>query len=514
MNSLFYLTVFTANILGSFIDPFEFEGDYGNEIRPIREFVFEKVVSKEALATHLADSQIRQLIPNENPSEVEIQKYHQELIAKAIQEDFQHGPILKEVVTPELIHLLTEKQKELQFHGFPETDLRHFLDFVEQYGDQKIFSFLRHSPSKLLKLGKILQDEAVNQGKEFDLPILGSTQPLQGNDCLELKQNLLQALFTQDILKVVDHTTIKEEETEYFGPMASDLSIFTSPAGQIFYYWLYESLNLHLTTQDSLMIPEINKVKRIFWETLGNPQVRAQIFKDKLLAADATVVFTQESDTVVPAMLCEEGLFHPITPQNPGDGTFVFLRADVWDPHYQMIAIDDYNGYAKGRLNVVLAIKRDNKEKFLLASCHGNSTRAEDGRLQISKIVEKFHELKQSFENKDLQLIIGIDANTKSEKDIELLHEHLSSLGLMGTHAGPTTVKKRMVTLQHAKAGRFAIDEEDFIIVLKPENGGLYQMTHPTVGFNAERPDPSITLPNINNLSDHYPVGVILRSKE
>jgi hypothetical protein len=491
MNSLFCLTVFTANILGSFCDPFEFEGDYGEEIQPTRKFVFEQVVSKEALATHLTDAQIKQLIKQDNPSEEEIREWHQQFISQAIQEDLQHGPALKEVVTPALMQQLIEKQQELQFDGFHETDLQNFLDFIKQYGDQKIFSFLRRVPSKFLSLGKTLQDKAVNEGKEFDLPILGSTQPLQETDPL---RNLLNSLFTKEILRET------KEIDSFNDPM---MSIFTSPAGQVFFYWLYESLNLHLISE---AIPQINQVKYIFAERLGNPKVRAQTFRDQLMAADASVVFTQESDTFVPEALCGDGLFLSISPQNPKDGTFIFLRADVWDPHYQVIAIDDYNGYAKGRLNVILATQQN--QKFLLASCHGHSTQAEDGRLQITKVMQKFHELKRK--NNDLQLIIGIDANTKSEKDIELLRAHLSSLGLIATSVGPTTIKKRMVTLQHTKAGRFAVDEEDYIIVLKPESGGQYRMTRPTVGFKEEKPDPAVTIPNIHCLSDHYPVGVTL----
>ncbi len=90
------------------------------------------------------------------------------------------------------------------------------------------------------------------------------------------------------------------------------------------------------------------------------------------------------------------------------------------------------------------------------------------------------------------------------------MRNQLQSIGLVATSVGPTTVKKRMVTAQHSKAGRFAVDEEDYVIVLKPENGGLYQMANPTVGFRKEKPDPTITLPNIDNPSDHYPVGTTL----
>lgn len=115
-------------------------------------------------------------------------------------------------------------------------------------------------------------------------------------------------------------------------------------------------------------------------------------------------------------------------------------------------------------------------------------------------------------ENNKLQLIIGIDANTKPKEDVDYLQQHLKALGLISTHAGPTTIKKRMVTAQHSKAGRFAIDQEDYILILKQENGGLYQIEETSVGFNSEKPDPNITLPNRNNPSDHYPVGAKLTS--
>lgn len=83
-------------------------------------------------------------------------------------------------------------------------------------------------------------------------------------------------------------------------------------------------------------------------------------------------------------------------------------------------------------------------------------------------------------------------------------------LGLTATSVGPTTIKKRMVTIQHSKAGRFAVDEEDYVMILKPDNGSLYQMCNPTIGFQEERPNPSVALPDIENPSDHYPVGVSL----
>jgi hypothetical protein len=521
MNSLLCLVVFTSNILGSFNDPFEFDGNYGNEVNLIREYVFEQVVSKEAITTNLTDFQILQQMTNKNPSTDEIQRYRQQLVENAIQEDLQHGPTLSQLISPDLIEQLLQKQQELQNDGFSETDLANILYFLERYQDQKIFSFFRHNPSDLLSLDKILRDKAAREGRNFDLPILSSTELLRGENAFELKAHLLESLFTKETLSNVKSKDKLKDAIEKLDPIFlkqylgqdadnADLAIFTTPAGQAFFYWLYQSLNLHLISHDEAMIAQINKVKQIFASTLGNPIERAKSFRDNLIAADASIVFTQESDAIVPQLLSKDGLFHPVDVQNPADGTFVLLRGDIWEPSYEIISIEDYEGYGRGRLNVILATKKDTREKFLLASSHGNSTKAEDGRLQIAKIVEKFQQLTKLPENKELQLVIGIDANTKSEEDVELLRNQLQALGLVATDVGPTTVKKRMVTAQHSKAGRFAVDEEDYVIILTPEKGGFYQMTNPTVGFQEEKPDPTITLPNIDNPSDHYPVGVSL----
>lgn len=120
--------------------------------------------------------------------------------------------------------------------------------------------------------------------------------------------------------------------------------------------------------------------------------------------------------------------------------------------------------------------------------------------------MEKFDQLSKG----DLQLLIGIDANTKTETDINKFRELLETLDLVVTEAGPTTIKKRMVTAQHSKAGRFAIDEEDYLITLKQKSGGKLQFNDLTVGFKKERPNVNQPLPNIDNPSDHYPVGATL----
>lgn len=482
MNHLLSFAVCTANILGIFNDPFEFQGDYGDLSNPTRESVFELVVSKKSA------------------------------------DEINYGPTFSQIITPELVDALKLKQLELQDAGFPASDLDNILLFVQRYENLKIFHFLRNNPPELLSLDKILRDKAAREGTSFDLPILGSTKILEGQNSTELKMNLMDAVFNAETLGLAKpQQTVKQAldklESSYakrfFGDHASnsELEAFSTPAGQAFFFWMYHSLNLQLISIDVELIEEVNTVKKIFAETLGDPVIRARQLKEKLTASDSGVLFTQESDAVVGQVLTEDGAFYPAEGQNSQDGTLVFLRSDLWEPDYKVIQIDGYDGFKQGRMNVVLATLKDSGQKFLLASGHGHSTRAEDGRLQISLVMEKFHELNDG----NLQLLIGIDANTKSEEDVHLFREHLSSLGLIATQAGPTTVKQRMVTAQHSKAGRFAVDEEDYLITLMPESGGAFELGDLTVGFKAEVSDPTQPLPNIENPSDHYPVGATIR---
>lgn len=364
------------------------------------------------------------------------------------------------------------------------------MSFVERYKDQKIFRFLRNNPPELLSLDKALRDKAAREGKPFDLPILGSTQPLEG----DLKSNLIKAVFNEETLALTKPNLSLNNK---------DLEAFCSSFGQVFFYWMYHSLNLELVAE---MIPQVNQVKEIFTKTLGDPVARANGFRDKLIASGTSVLFTQESDALVPEVLTKDGLFHPVDRQNLQDGTLVFLRSDIWEPDYEIVDIEGYSGFQSGRLNVILATEKESGRRFVLASGHGSSTKPEDGRLQIQLIMEKFHQLSDG----NLQLFIGIDANTKTEEDVHDFRNHLDILGLKATQAGPTTIKKRMVTAQHAKSGRFAVDEEDYLITLKADHGGQFQFTHVTVGFVEEKADIDQPLPNIHNPSDHYPVGAVM----
>lgn len=511
MHLLLSFIIHTANVLGIFNDPFEFEGDYGKELNPIRQKVFEILVEQEAISKNLTDAQIKELLQESSLDHSTINQARLLFIEQSITRDLNYGPTFAELIPPDLIQEFVSIQKQLNDPNFTNEDLQLLLNFVEKYKNQKVFSLVRKNPPEYLNLDKVLRDQAAREGKNLDLPIVGSPFPLDGKNSFELKRNLLHTLFTRKNFQLPQ--TKQKLNPDFLQTLyglevnSKEVALLNSKTGRIFFYWIYEALNLHLISEDENLIQKVNLVKDQFTNTLGNAKLRAHLFKEKVMQANSAVVFTQECDLFTSLALTEDGSFLPVDQQNPHDGCFIFLKNDQWEPHYEMIPIENYAGFHEGKLNVVIATHKQTGEKFLLASCHGDSLKAEDGRLQISLIMDQFHRLSQIPEYQGLQLLIGIDANTKSTKDVSLLREHLDSLGLTATNVGPTTVKKRMVTVQHTKAAKIAIDEEDYLITLKADGGGRYEFTHYTIGFQEELPDPSQTLPNLNNPSDHYSVG-------
>lgn len=494
MNWLLMLIIATANILGAFNDPFEFDGDYGPSMNPAREKVFELLISQEMRWKNATHEEVLMQIGTEVTTPENLQSTRQALIDQGRKNDLQHGPTWAELINPEMFTELRSIQMDFTSPLFTAEDIAQFEDYVQRHGLEKVFPHMRNSSSSLLNYDKLLKDKASREGKLFDLSIVSSSAPLIGNDANHLKLHLLRQLFTEENLQL----------TQPLAALPDESKTFMSPAGQLFYFWAYQALNLHLIAQEPGLIEAVNQVKAEFAKNLGNPQERAKLFKEQVLIHDIGVLFTQESDLLTQDQLLDGETFFPLEGQNRADGTLVFLRKDTWT-NPEALTLDQYPGFAKGRVNLVLATHAQSGTLFLLASAHGNSTNPQDGRNQISAIVAKYQALKaQGHDN--LQLLIGIDANTKSEKDVEDLRTHLDALGLVGTSVGPTTIKRRMVTAQHEKTYRMAIDEEDYLITLDPAHGGLFTLDKAHVGFGDGTPDLNHPLPNINNPSDHYPV--------
>lgn len=311
------------------------------------------------------------------------------------------------------------------------------------------------------------------------------------------------------------HSRLQHCDRDYFAKFLGGheslkrLDALTSPAGQAFIYWLYQSMNLYLVSKKEGLVGRINRGKEIFIETISDPERRSKVFKEHFIRANSSIIFTQECDGFFPLALTENGEFYSVESQNGLDGCFVFLDSKIWDSSYEVLSIEDYPPFKMGRVTVILA-KMHTGEAFLLASAHGSSTNSEDARLQVTLLKKLHDQIREERGYDQLQFVVGIDANTKSKEDIRLLNSHLDDLGLLGTHVGPTTVKRRLLTTQFHKSGKKAIDEEDFIITLKPENGANRVIINSRVGFESSRADIQYMIPSVQNPSDHYPVGVSL----
>ncbi|MBS1987067.1 hypothetical protein JST99_04015 [Candidatus Dependentiae bacterium] len=511
----------TANILGSFDDPFEFEGDYGTASNTTREKVFGVIVSKEAIGKNLPAAIWDNLL-KENPG-----KTKEQLLATAIQKDKENGPTLQQVATKELLEQITEKLQTLRV---PQADIDALAAFVGKYGNEKIFYFMRNNPPDLLKLEKALKDHYADQGKSFDLPVLGSKTKLTGTTSNELKKNLVDAVFIADVLKQANPTFVDKKDGNKVKPIIvnidkytpaldkffangtnKELHAFATPAGLTFFYWLYQALIFDLVAKEATDITAINEVKAEFAKALGDAQRRAAVFRKKLITAKTKLLFTQESDKFTRDELTKDGLFLPIGAQNSKDGTVILLASDLWEPNFEVIPFDEYGKFKAGKLTAILATQKETQQKFLLASGHGNSDDAADGREQMKRVAQKLQQLMEE-RAEEILLIIGVDANTKKTADVKAFQKLLTELGLVSTQVGPTTIKRRMGTVQHNKAGLYAVDEEDYIIVSKNQ----LMLRDVTVGFGTPdvKPDLTISLPNLNNQSDHYAVSARIQAED
>lgn len=503
------LNFITSNLLAG-VDPFEFRGSFGEPIDPIREVVFANLTSMVTLQQR---SGTPLMIHGKEVSPLDY--------------DLNRGPSIGELMTPEHLSTLSSLQRNCS-DVFTSDDLASIYAFVEKYKEIKPFYFFRHgSQSYVAPLDKRLLDNEMRN----DLSILGSCRLLVGESAHELNRQLLREVFSENVLRLAyPEEQIKpylinpEAEKQIrinFGTAddytIEDFAFFARPAGQIFSWWLYQATNLNLACSEQGMINGINTVKTLFANTYANPYTRARTFRDRVLSSDTHVVFTQEADAITPQVFCEDGAFLPVDRQRKGDGCYVLLRSDVWDPNYEVIPLEGYKNYSKGRLNVVLATTTQG-DKFLLASGHGDSNKAEDGREQLNLIVDKYEELLKDPAYEGLQLMIGMDANTKRDvkrgkDDVVPFLKLVEERGLQVIRVGPTTVKERVVTAQYGKALVISEDEEDWVIY----GGDKFKLSRPTVGFDRIDPEAERSiagpLPNKDNLSDHFAIGASLKRK-
>lgn len=250
---------------------------------------------------------------------------------------------------------------------------------------------------------------------------------------------------------------------------------------------MYHATLLHLVKD---ILDNVNTIKKYYKETIGNEEVKNIWLLNTV--KDSDIVFTQECNNQIMSVLISE-LFYPIDDiQNINNGCLIFLKREKWS-NIVNVSLEKNNL----KVNIILAKYSDNKE-YMLASCHGNSRDASDGRNLITIIYNIYLRHKQN--NNNLNLIIGTDANTKSNTDINLFNLLIKNLSLYSSYEknqNYTTIKKRMITTQISKSLVTSHHIKDYII-------SNNEIDNVIINSNQNM------LPNLENLSDHYPVHALI----
>lgn len=448
-------------------------------------------------------------------------------------------------------------------------DIQNFKDFIRKFGDQKIFAFLHgvkdtdaarknNGTNSLLKLELTLIQAKEKGGNVPSLPLLDTSGVLEESadgGKLALLQSVFQTSIA-DIMLARNLRDLEEEEAvarkktakERFGPdvickairdnldlsllkhadgravKPEELDFFSTCGGQRIFFWLYHAMDLHLASGVAT-IKEINDGKKTFAGITGTPQERAAKFVKDLVASNVGVLATQECAKDCADALTREPTFlerrlgtHKqffnavVNAQGVGKtGTTIFLREDLWEKEVQVIQHGHLDDKKKtDKLVLVVATAKKTGDKFLHVSIHGDSSVAKDGREKIAEAVKQFKLLKERRGNEDLELLIGIDANTKKQMDIGALQEQLTELGLYATEVGSSTIKIRALTVQQTKAGD-RVDAPGDHVITSALNPKRYKAVETLLAGKRVRARAGMALPNMEYSSDHLTVQLTIQ---
>lgn len=422
MDSLCFITY---NTLSGLNDPFEFDGNYDEQINKKRYHIIDKLTNSQIL--------LKQLINQDH--------------------------------------------------------INKFVNYTEKIGGNKLkvinfFNTMEYNlvATDYIKTKKIVLDKYIN---DFNLPILGSIIKLKHNR--NLQSELIDNLFDYNLLLHIRTILKQKNQPEFF-------------IEHIILYWIYQSIYLEEIKINNLY-QDVNITKTWFKNNLGNQEYRSNSISSEIIYNNCNVLFTQEAHPLLQKKLCDFK-FLPILKQNGIDGTLVFLDSDIWYSNYQIIKIPKYVN--NGKINAIIAKLKNTNEQFMLCSCHGKSTDYKDAINQIQDI----QKIWSTFYKNTTKLVIGIDANTKHVNEIYEFCDVIESLNLkvQNNINIPTTIKKRILTAQHEKLNHEYQICEDYIITSKLQE---YKNQNVYVGFNSKIND---IIPNKLNLSDHYPVKLILKN--
>ncbi len=530
------LNIFTANMLGLFYDPFEFAGDYDPYINDVKRKL-------EALL---------------------IGKATQDQTSEQIAADLAYGPTLEELLPKKIQDNLLELCK---FRGLNHKQFQKLLTLLmKHHKNDRLFYFLKNCPPTLLGIDKALREAAKAANKPFDLPIINSSAPIEGNSRAAQKKHLSDVLFTVEnlnILKAADErdknkSPIAEElakdisnprypyivgrapapsarpapgDEEEAGPeVPAELAAgpealvntpvdptliraFQSPEGRMLFYYLYQIMNIHLASD---IMEEVNEAKRRFASGMGDPQKRAEILAKKIAAENADIVLIQECDRYLPPEMAKLGYFStekklvtdPSDPSNTkwvlnsGDGSVIFFNSKTFKGAH----VHPYDEALdpKHKNTVATAYFLGAERPIVVASCHVSDSNNKSFARVIRNVTQSTYQ-----KGTHAAAVIGLDANPQSNEDEEDIRAFLQEENLQATKVGPTSIKMRLITLLHKKIHDLIRREKNMIVA----TGDGCKLENATVAFQKPPLDREIMMPNKNILSDQAPVGVQMTIK-
>lgn len=521
-------TIIVLNTLNSFSDCLEFYLDFN--------LLIIDILMPEVMTYRRSQNQ--PCVPKKASPLTEIE---QDLIAR----DRNKGPSIRELTDGcndiSSIRELLVDAGDLDADG---TALK-ISNFIQACGeDARLFLWFKTYSAKILGAEKPFLD--AENSSFATLPTVHSSVQLENAGFEQLQRNLKEALFNPKFLNAIKEKHLADfsgsvaknslrdceyqfnsENIEHIESSLTEL--MNTKGGMIFLYYLYHSISLHLIVS-SEAIGELNEVKKIYFEQIGDPQKREEWLHNLVNYHKADALLLQEGIDL-PQSIREK--FLDIGEQHSKDGTLVLLDKHIWS-HVQTIRLTqedvepfisskddndaDKKKYIKkvvedGVLNIVIAQREGTDQLYCFASAHANSSYPQNGLDLIAIIYSVWEKAKLDFQQ-NIELAIGIDANTKKEKEVNSLLNDVRTKGLEITNVGITTRKERAVAVQINKIGDQILAPNDYLIhspgLKKLGQGKEFKSF--TAGSGQE--DNIGNQPSPENPSDHLPIWVKLASQK
>jgi len=499
--------VMGANTLKANENPYEFNGELDARSNAIRTDVWNRIVCFSNYYKNVPEGTKDVFNHSGNGVDSEVNKAELAKAAKAKEKTY--GPTFSELVNEQFVQTLKE--------CFPndEAAIDQLKALADKFKDVHVFGFFHNSPIKIA-FDKIINDGLGDNTLETP-PILSSTHRMHEVEIEALKElcqymaaipaEMVNEKLSQKKLAEIEGGLNKYDQTklqEYLGDTATkaDLEIFCTPFGQKLFYMLYHWHHRALV-QD--MIPEVNKLNEAFKNTLADPVARANTYVSNIQENRFGVVMIQEISQPLIDGLSEN--FWPIGKQTEGTegmDSVVFLHKKLWKENYEVISFETYKD--KKKITMVVA-ESITGEFFAFAACHGDSQKAEDGREQLTHVMDAFWKLKEK--HPGIQLVLSTDANTKKKDEVAAFTDHATSLNFDCTDSVPTCFKQRMDTTQ-PKSGTLDSSACDFLLTASAKAGGIWELARQRVGYKETQENNSL-LPNLAYPSDHFPRSATLK---